>query len=65
MRASRSASTASASWPRAWPPCRPPERLPQQHRGANFSPVVRRGYRTGLPLPGAWQPVLDTDAARY
>ncbi|MGE7436638.1 1,4-alpha-glucan branching protein GlgB [Kitasatospora sp. NPDC001175] len=32
---------------------------------SNFSPVVRRGYRTGLPLPGAWQPVLDTDAARY
>ncbi|MGC0331374.1 1,4-alpha-glucan branching enzyme [Streptomyces sp. SAI-170] len=32
---------------------------------SNFSPVVREGYRIGLPRPGRWHIVLDTDAPRY
>jgi len=32
---------------------------------ANLSPVPREGYRIGLPLPGAWRVVLNTDAAEY
>jgi len=32
---------------------------------ANFSPVVRDGYRIGLPTPGAWTEVLNTDSRFY
>ena len=32
---------------------------------ANFTPVVRSGYRVGVPLPGFWTEILNTDAARY
>jgi 1,4-alpha-glucan branching enzyme len=28
---------------------------------ANFTPVPRHGYRVGLPRPGAWREVLNTD----
>jgi 1,4-alpha-glucan branching enzyme len=31
----------------------------------NFSPVVRYGYRVGLPRAGAWREVLNTDADAY
>jgi 1,4-alpha-glucan branching enzyme len=31
----------------------------------NFSPVVRPGYRVGLPRAGAWREVLNTDATAY
>jgi 1,4-alpha-glucan branching enzyme len=31
----------------------------------NFSPVVRPGYRVGLPKPGRWREVLNTDAGSY
>ncbi len=31
----------------------------------NFSPVPRPGYRLGLPQPGRWVEVLNTDAALY
>ncbi|HJX63746.1 MAG TPA: alpha amylase C-terminal domain-containing protein [Polyangia bacterium] len=31
----------------------------------NFSPVVLHGYRVGLPRPGWYQEILDTDAATY
>jgi 1,4-alpha-glucan branching enzyme len=31
----------------------------------NFSPVVRRGYRVGLPRGGRWREVLNTDASVY
>jgi 1,4-alpha-glucan branching enzyme len=31
----------------------------------NFSPVVRPGYRVGLPKPGVWREVLNTDAGAY
>jgi 1,4-alpha-glucan branching enzyme len=31
----------------------------------NFSPVPRLGYRVGLPRPGRWREVLNTDAERY
>ncbi|HWT02490.1 MAG TPA: 1,4-alpha-glucan branching protein GlgB [Pyrinomonadaceae bacterium] len=31
----------------------------------NFSPVVRHDYRVGLPLPGEYRQILNTDAARY
>jgi 1,4-alpha-glucan branching enzyme len=31
----------------------------------NFSPVVRQSYRVGLPRPGRWREVLNTDAAAY
>jgi len=32
---------------------------------ANFTPVPRPGYRVGLPWAGAWQVVVDTDAAPF
>ncbi len=31
----------------------------------NMAPVLREGYRTGLPLAGTWTEVLNTDAAPY
>ncbi|MDX6598552.1 MAG: 1,4-alpha-glucan branching enzyme [Gaiellales bacterium] len=31
----------------------------------NFSPVVRPGYRVGLPREGEWREVLNTDATAY
>ncbi|NDB18682.1 MAG: 1,4-alpha-glucan branching enzyme, partial [Actinobacteria bacterium] len=32
---------------------------------SNFSPVVRDGYRIGLPCAGTWREVLNTDSAVY
>ena len=32
---------------------------------ANLSPVVRYGYRVGLPAPGPWSEILNTDAADF
>ena len=31
----------------------------------NFSPATRRGYRLGLPLPGRYEELLNTDAEAY
>jgi len=31
----------------------------------NLSPVPRHGYRIGLPHPGDWREVLNTDASEY
>jgi len=31
----------------------------------NLSPVTRPGYRVGLPRPGAWREVVNTDDPRY
>ncbi len=31
----------------------------------NFTPVPRLGYRVGVPAPGMWREVLNTDAAIY
>ena len=31
----------------------------------NFTPVVRRGYRLGLPQAGTWREVINTDQAVY
>ena len=31
----------------------------------NFTPMPRHNYRLGVPDPGCWQEVLNTDAARY
>jgi 1,4-alpha-glucan branching enzyme len=31
----------------------------------NFTPVVRPGYRLGVPAGGTWSTVLDSDAPRY
>ena len=31
----------------------------------NFTPMVREGYRVGLPASGYWREVLNTDARRY
>jgi 1,4-alpha-glucan branching enzyme len=31
----------------------------------NFTPVVRHGYRIGLPFAGEWRELLNTDAAEY
>ena len=31
----------------------------------NFTPVPRHGYRLGVPLAGAWRPVINTDLAVY
>jgi 1,4-alpha-glucan branching enzyme len=32
---------------------------------ANFTPVPRNGYRVGLPWPGEWQVVVDTDSMAF
>jgi 1,4-alpha-glucan branching enzyme len=32
---------------------------------ANLSPVPREGYRLGVPTPGRWRKVMDTDDTRY
>ena len=32
---------------------------------ANFTPVPRHGYRIGLPSPGWWREILNTDAEIY
>jgi 1,4-alpha-glucan branching enzyme len=32
---------------------------------SNFTPVVRHGYRIGVPLAGRWTEKLNTDAADY
>jgi len=31
----------------------------------NLTPVARHGYRIGLPLPGFWREVLNSDSAYY
>jgi 1,4-alpha-glucan branching enzyme len=31
----------------------------------NFSPVVREGFRVGLPEPGAWKEILNSDETRF
>ena len=32
---------------------------------ANLSPVPRLGFRVGLPLPGRWDEVVNTDSSHY
>ncbi len=32
---------------------------------SNFTPVPRADYRIGLPFPGRWREILNTDAERY
>jgi len=32
---------------------------------ANLAPVTRQGYRIGLPRPGRWREILNTDAPRF
>jgi 1,4-alpha-glucan branching enzyme len=31
----------------------------------NFTPVLRRGYRVGAPVPGYYEEILNSDAAAY
>jgi 1,4-alpha-glucan branching enzyme len=31
----------------------------------NFTPVVRENYRVGVPLPGTWKEILNSDAPLY
>ncbi|MDY0005014.1 MAG: alpha amylase C-terminal domain-containing protein, partial [Polyangia bacterium] len=31
----------------------------------NFTPVPRHGYRVGLPLPGKWRELLNSDSEIY
>ena len=31
----------------------------------NFTPVARHGYRFGVPLPGVYEEILNSDAAKY
>jgi 1,4-alpha-glucan branching enzyme len=31
----------------------------------NFTPVQREGYRVGVPHPGYWKEILNTDAKEY
>jgi len=31
----------------------------------NFGPVLQRGYRVGVPLPGRWEERLNSDASLY
>ena len=32
---------------------------------ANFSPIHRKGYQVGLPFPGTWAPMFNTDAEEF
>jgi 1,4-alpha-glucan branching enzyme len=32
---------------------------------ANFSPMTRHGFRVGVPLPGRWREVVNTDSEAY
>ena len=32
---------------------------------ANFTPVVRKGYLVGVPEPGFYRELLNSDSARY
>jgi 1,4-alpha-glucan branching enzyme len=32
---------------------------------SNFSPVIREGWRLGLPRAGQWREVLNTDSGEY
>jgi 1,4-alpha-glucan branching enzyme len=32
---------------------------------ANFTPTPHRGYRIGLPRPGRWREILNTDSSLY
>jgi 1,4-alpha-glucan branching enzyme len=32
---------------------------------ANLTPVVRHGYRVGLPRPGQWAEILNTDSTQF
>ncbi len=32
---------------------------------ANWTPVVREGYRVGVPVSGAWTEILNSDDLRY
>ncbi len=32
---------------------------------SNLTPVPRDGYRVGLPFPGRWEEIVNTDAGRY
>jgi 1,4-alpha-glucan branching enzyme len=32
---------------------------------ANFTPVVRHGWRIGVPRAGAWRELINTDLAVY
>ncbi|MBN8999922.1 MAG: 1,4-alpha-glucan branching enzyme, partial [Rhizobiales bacterium] len=32
---------------------------------SNFTPVVRYGYRVGLPFAGRWREIVNTDSAAY
>jgi 1,4-alpha-glucan branching enzyme len=31
----------------------------------NFTPIPRENYRVGVPWPGAWREILNSDATRY
>jgi 1,4-alpha-glucan branching enzyme len=42
-----------------------PEEGPPILVAANFTPVVREGYRVGVPLGGRWREVLNGDAPVY
>jgi 1,4-alpha-glucan branching enzyme len=33
--------------------------------GCNFTPVLRKNYRTGVPRGGFWKEILNTDALEY
>jgi 1,4-alpha-glucan branching enzyme len=43
-----------------WPEDGPPILV-----AANFTPIVREGYRVGVPLGGRWQEILNGDAPVY
>jgi 1,4-alpha-glucan branching enzyme len=44
---------------------RPADGGPPVLVACNFTPVVRQGYRVGVPLSGAWKEVLNGDAPIY
>ncbi len=54
-------ATQTASWPEQ-PTTRPPSVLACV---ANLTPVPHEGYRVGLPAPGRWRELVNTDATEW
>ncbi len=65
-RPERPLAEAAAAEPPSWParpePAAPP---PVLACVANLTPTPHEGYRVGLPLPGRWRELLNTDAAQW
>ena len=65
QKAARSTSRWSSSATTSSPSRSMPNGAPPLAAVVNFTPVSRPGYQIGLPRPGRWREILNTDAAVY